>query len=72
MFKNIMYIVYVIILKMIILITAPKHVIYDNACKLQDYCLNRDPCFFQHTEFYVDRLHWDNHTSKLIVDQYIS
>lgn len=25
---------------------APKHVIYDNACKLQDYCLNRDPCFF--------------------------
>ncbi|XP_053402535.1 uncharacterized protein LOC123544018 isoform X2 [Mercenaria mercenaria] len=42
---------------------APRRVIYDNACKLQEYCLNRDPLFFKDTEFYVDRLHWDNHTS---------
>ncbi|XP_061188793.1 uncharacterized protein LOC133196966 [Saccostrea echinata] len=42
---------------------APKHIIYDNACKLQQYCLSRDPLFFQTSEFYVDRLHWDNHTA---------
>ncbi|KAJ8311149.1 LOW QUALITY PROTEIN: hypothetical protein KUTeg_011299 [Tegillarca granosa] len=42
---------------------APKVVIYDNACKLHDYCISRDPFFFQDTEFYIDRLHWDNHTS---------
>ncbi|XP_022288437.2 uncharacterized protein LOC111100644 isoform X2 [Crassostrea virginica] len=42
---------------------APKHIIYDNACKLQQYCLSRDPLFFKTSEFYVDRLHWDNHTA---------
>lgn len=41
---------------------APSIVIYDNACALHAYCLNRDPTFFQNTVFLVDRLHWDNHT----------
>ena len=52
--------------KNLVLLSAPKHVIYDNACKLQEYCLSRDPLFFKDTEFYVDRLHWDNHTSMFI------
>ncbi|KAL5009419.1 hypothetical protein ScPMuIL_015000 [Solemya velum] len=43
--------------------TAPKYIIYDNACKLHSYCISRDPQFFKDTEFYVDRLHWENHTS---------
>ncbi|XP_070537887.1 uncharacterized protein [Ptychodera flava] len=42
--------------------TAPKIIIYDNACKLHQYCLNREPDFFKHTMFLVDRLHWCNHT----------
>ena len=34
------------------------HVIaYDNACKLHQYCLNREQRFFQ-TLFAVDRFHW--------------
>ena len=42
--------------------TAPKLVIYDNACSLMDYCMNRDPGFFRNTKFLVDRFHWKNHT----------
>jgi Kyakuja-Dileera-Zisupton transposase len=42
---------------------APKVVVYDFACALQDYCLNRQPEHFKHTAFLVDRLHWYNHTS---------
>ncbi|XP_063427966.1 uncharacterized protein LOC134711349 isoform X2 [Mytilus trossulus] len=41
--------------------TAPKLIIYDNACNLHQYCLNRDPVFFQHSWFLVDRFHWCNH-----------
>ncbi|XP_077862458.1 uncharacterized protein LOC102804924 [Saccoglossus kowalevskii] len=41
---------------------APSVVIYDNACNLYTYFLNRDLCFIQKTRFYVDRLHWKNHT----------
>ncbi|XP_070550589.1 uncharacterized protein [Ptychodera flava] len=41
---------------------APRIVIYDNACKLHQYCLNREPAFFKNTMFLVDRLHWCNHT----------
>ncbi|XP_065064713.1 uncharacterized protein LOC135690945 [Rhopilema esculentum] len=41
---------------------APKVVIYDNACNLHEYCLNRQPSFFQETRFLVDRLHWKNHS----------
>ena len=42
--------------------SAPKVVIYDNACNLHAYCLNRDPCFFKATWFLVDRFHWVNHS----------
>ncbi|XP_050406170.1 uncharacterized protein LOC126827514 isoform X2 [Patella vulgata] len=41
---------------------APRFVIYDNACALHSYCLNREPEFFKETIFLVDRLHWDNHS----------
>ncbi|XP_060601822.1 uncharacterized protein LOC132755047 [Ruditapes philippinarum] len=47
---------------------APRQVIYDNACKLHEYCLNRDPLFFKETEFYIDRLHLDNHTTSLVLE----
>ena len=40
---------------------APKTIIYDNACKLHQYCLNREPAFFSHTKFLVDRFHWRGH-----------
>lgn len=40
---------------------APKVVIYDFACALHEYCLNRLPGFFKNTLFLVDRLHWKNH-----------
>ncbi|XP_076147300.1 uncharacterized protein LOC143131543 [Alosa pseudoharengus] len=42
--------------------TGPRVVIYDNACKLHSYALNRDPEFFKTTWFLVDRLHWRNHS----------
>ncbi|XP_077986107.1 uncharacterized protein LOC144440592 [Glandiceps talaboti] len=41
---------------------APRIIVYDNGCKLHQYCLNREPEFFKHTIFLVDRLHWCNHT----------
>jgi hypothetical protein len=40
---------------------APLVVIYDNACSLMDYCLNREAAYFQHTRFLIDRLHVHNH-----------
>ena len=43
-------------------ILAPKVIIYDNACNLHTYALNRDPLFFRYTKFVVDRFHWKNHT----------
>ena len=39
----------------------PEVVIYDFACALQDYCLNRAPWFFMNTLFLVDAFHWSNH-----------
>lgn len=42
---------------------APRTVVYDNACNLHSYCLNRDQGFFQATLFVVDNMHWGNHTS---------
>ncbi|XP_046858810.1 uncharacterized protein LOC124452271 [Xenia sp. Carnegie-2017] len=41
---------------------APELVIYDNACKLHEYCLNRDPAFFKKSKFIVDKFHWRNHS----------
>ena len=40
----------------------PPLIVYDNACKLHHYVLNRDPVFFWDTRFVVDRLHWRNHS----------
>ena len=44
---------------------APTTIIYDNACNLHNYCLNREPRFFQESWFVVDRFHWHNHTCTL-------
>ena len=41
---------------------APELVIYDNSCRLHEYCLNHDPAFFKNTKFVVDKFHWKNHT----------
>ena len=40
----------------------PRVIVYDNACKLHQYCLNREPQHFQNTLFLVDRFHWKGHT----------
>jgi hypothetical protein len=40
---------------------ARRVVIYDNACKLLEYCMNREPTFFQDTIFLIDRLHAKTH-----------
>lgn len=47
---------------------APKLIIYDNACNLQEYCLNRDPGFFANTKFCVDKFHWYNHKGKFCLE----
>lgn len=39
----------------------PEIVIYDNACNLFQYALNRDPAYFKETRFLFDSLHWPNH-----------
>ena len=41
--------------------TPPRNIIYDNACKLHVYCLNREPALYKETRFYVDRFHWRGH-----------
>ncbi|XP_065056806.1 uncharacterized protein LOC135685015 [Rhopilema esculentum] len=41
---------------------APLHCIYDNACNLHDFVLNRQPSFFAKTKFFVDKFHWPGHT----------
>lgn len=44
---------------------APQYIVYDNACGLHTYCLNRDPHFFKMTKILVDRFHWSNHKGML-------
>lgn len=44
-----------------VLHTAPAVIVYDFACKLYEYCMNRDPAFFMKTQFLVDRFHLNNH-----------
>ncbi|DBA80211.1 TPA: hypothetical protein ACH3X1_008104 [Trebouxia sp. C0004] len=41
--------------------TAPKMIVYDNACNLHRYVLRRAPQFFSSTLFRIDRLHIRNH-----------
>jgi hypothetical protein len=53
-------------------ILAPKIIVYDNACNLHSYCLNRDPLFFKETKFLVDRFHWKNHRGiKLVTNEQV-
>jgi hypothetical protein len=40
----------------------PKVVVYDFACSLEEYSLNRDPFWFRDTLFCSDSFHWGNHT----------
>jgi hypothetical protein len=47
------------------LILTPKIIVYDNACNLHSYCLNRNPTCFKETKFLVDRFHWKNHRGKV-------
>jgi len=39
----------------------PKLIVYDNACKLHLYSLNREPDHFKFTKFLIDRFHWKGH-----------
>jgi len=41
---------------------APRWIIYDNACNAHNFCIKRLPRFFSNTRFFVDRLHWFNHS----------
>ena len=41
---------------------APKHIFYDFACQLSEYCLNREPEFFKNTRFWHDLFHSLGHT----------
>lgn len=41
---------------------APKVVIYDFACQLGSYCIQREPEFFRDTLFVVDEMHANGHT----------
>ena len=41
----------------------PKTIIYDNACNLSEYCLNRAPELFIDTKFLVDAFHYKGHTN---------
>jgi hypothetical protein len=41
----------------------PKTIIYDNACNLSEYCLNRAPELFIDTKFLVDAFHYSGHTN---------
>jgi hypothetical protein len=41
---------------------APSIVIYDHACHLHKYSISREPKFFADTTYYVDKLHYGNHT----------
>ena len=38
-----------------------RGVIYDHACGLHRYVLNREPAQFRHTQFLVDGSHWTAH-----------
>ena len=53
----------------------PATIIYDNCCKLHQYCLNRQPAHFKNMLFFVDRFHWCGHvgcSSGYSLDRYPS
>ena len=39
----------------------PKHIYYDFACQLSEYCLNREPDLFKNTRFWHDLFHFIGH-----------
>ena len=41
--------------------TPPRCVVYDNTCNAHDYSLNREPGWFQETEWYIDQTHFAGH-----------
>lgn len=41
----------------------PDVIIYDNACNLEDYVLNRFPNYFKNTKFFVDGFHFNAHSN---------
>lgn len=41
----------------------PKCVIYDNACNLEDFILNRYSTYFDETRFFVDSFHYKSHSN---------
>ena len=45
----------------------PNVIVYDNACSLHQYCLNREPEFFKSTCFFVDHFHWKGHVGCIIL-----
>ena len=54
----------ILLIKYAIYSAAPDIIVYDNACNLHNYALNRDPVFFKDSTFVVDRFHWPNHRGK--------
>ena len=44
------------------LANKPKVVIYDFGCQLEEYCMARDPFYFQDVVFVIDKFHHFNHT----------
>lgn len=43
--------------------TAPDVIVYDFACALEEYFLNRSPAYVKNTRFFVDRMHFKNHVA---------
>jgi hypothetical protein len=41
--------------------SAPRSIVYDNACNLLQYVLNREPEFFKECRFLVDAMHYKEH-----------
>ena len=35
---------------------APPYCVYDNACRLADYCYRRNPSYFKHCRFWCVRM----------------
>ena len=58
---------------MVTFVKPPGVIIYDNACRLHRYCLNREPIFFKNTSFCVGCFHWRGHigcSSGYCLDEY--
>lgn len=43
--------------------TAPRRFQFDNGCNVHRYALHREPTFFKHTQFLIDKLHFAGHTN---------